>query len=178
MYRGRFEQMFPNDCRGGRGVKEGKTFLPLRCLSWISHSFCRQFGSLPTYIVACLVWKMPSVVYGSSFIKSGLLIILQAGVTKVKSGVKHGITFELPKIALFSYAALSQKNRTEYYRELKCWLIQDWDDSCSDSFFKSGLLIHCGDTQNLKVEGCGLNEVYKFSKTNILLILINWLSVP
>ena len=68
---------------------------------------------------------MPSVVYGSSFFKSGLLIILQAGVTKVKSGVKHGITFKLPKIALFLYAVLSQKNRTEYYRELKCWLIQD-----------------------------------------------------
>lgn len=68
---------------------------------------------------------MPSVVYGSSFFKSGLLIILQAGVTKVKSGVKHGITLELPKIALFSYAALSQKNQTEYYRHLKCWLTQD-----------------------------------------------------
>lgn len=66
---------------------------------------------------------MPSVVYGSSFFKSGLLIILQAGVIKVKSGAKHGITFKLPKIALFFYAILSQKNRTEYYRELKCWLM-------------------------------------------------------
>lgn len=100
--------------RGGRGVEEGKTFLPLRCLSWISHSFCRQFGSFPTYIVACLVWKMPSVVYGSSFFKSGLLIIVQAGVTKVKSGVKHDITFELPRIALFSCVALSQKSTAEH----------------------------------------------------------------
>lgn len=54
---------------------------------------------------------MPSVLYGSSFFKSGLLIILQAGVTKVKSGVKHSITFELPKIAQLSCSVPSQKNR-------------------------------------------------------------------
>ncbi len=68
---------------------------------------------------------MPSVVYGSSFFKSGLLIIVQAGVTKVKSGVKHDTTFELPKISLFLYAVPSQKSTAEYYRELKSWLIGD-----------------------------------------------------
>jgi len=113
---------------------------------------------------------MPSVVYGSSFFKSGLLIIVQAGVTKVKSGVKHDTTFELPKISLFLYAVPSQKSTAEYYRELKSWLIGDWDDSWNG--------IHCGDAQNLKANGYRLNEVYKLSKMNILQFLLCWLTVP
>lgn len=50
--------------------------------------FADSLAGFQTYIVACLVWGMPSVQYGSSFLKNEILIMLWAGAVKVKSGVK------------------------------------------------------------------------------------------
>lgn len=50
--------------------------------------FADSLAGFQTYIVACLVWGMPSVQYGSPFLKNGVLIMLCAGAFKVKSGVE------------------------------------------------------------------------------------------